>query len=440
MVRHRDPIEGAIESALQPGHFIAWDQESAFVAGLEEVEHAIAMLAGSDAPRAVCLYEAFIAACYLKADEIDSEWEFARFITELADGWIRSRHARGADQGETARILLSWIDRDDYGFLNDLGSDAAKVLDTAGLTAFEKEVRTRFEKARGNEKGDSHSHLGDRWAQTLKSIYTQQGSVEKYLDVAEQTGLMPADCAGIAAMLETQRKPDDALAWVERGIEMETSHAFTASSGHSLAGMRRVLLKQLGCGQEALESAWADFEKRPGTFAYEELMRYVPNPDHSAWHEKAMTAAEHGDLASRIDLWLKMGETARLAKRLEGTSDLELERLSHYVTEPAAKALAEAHPAVAARVFRALCMRTLKAAKSKYYSAALAHLEEVRRCYLTAGLDHRWEALALEIRRDHFRKYSFMPGFNAIIAGKSAQPQPSFLDRARWRWESKAKV
>jgi uncharacterized Zn finger protein len=152
-----------------------------------------------------------------------------------------------------------------------------------------------------------------------------------------------------------------------------------------------------------------------------------------------MTAAERGDLASLIELWLKVKETGRLAERLERASDHELEGLSHYVTEPAATALAKAHPAVAAKVFRALCMRTLKAAKSKYYDAALAHLEEARRCYLAAGLEQQWEALALKIRRDHYRKSSFMPGFNAIIAGKRARVDPSFLDRARWRWASKGK-
>jgi len=200
------------------------------------------------------------------------------------------------------------------------------------------------------------------------------------------------------------------------------------------------LLKKLGRGQEALESAWAEFEKRPGAFAYDELMGYVPKRDRSGWHEKAMKAAERGDLASLIDLLVKVKEAGRLADRLEGANDRELEHLSHYTTEPAAKALAQSHAAVAAKVFRALCMRTLKAAESKYYDATLAHLKEARKCYLAAGLEHKWEGLALEIRRDHFRKSSFMPGFNAIIAGKRAPIEPSFLHRARWRWAAKTKV
>ena len=169
-------------------------------------------------------------------------------------------------------------------------------------------------------------------------------------------------------------------------------------------------------------------------------MRYVPTAESGAWHERAMTAAEQGNLAPLIDLCLKVNEPGRLATRLDRASDRELEGLSHYVTEPVAKALAETHPAVAAKIFRALSMRTLKAAKSRYYDAALAHLEEARRCYMAAGLEYRWEALALEIRRDHYRKSGFMPGFNAIVAGKRLQAEPSFLDKARSLWASKTKA
>ena len=110
------------------------------------------------------------------------------------------------------------------------------------------------------------------------------------------------------------------------------------------------------------------------------------------------------------------------------------------MTEPAAKVLVRTHPDVAAQVYRALCMRILNASKSKYYHAALASLEEARRCYLAAGHDDKWRTLAAEIRRNHFRKSGFMPGFEAIVAGKRARIEPSFLDKARWQWASKVKT
>jgi hypothetical protein len=44
-----------MESALQPGRFIAWNQESALVSGLEEVERGVAVLTDSDPVRAAYL-------------------------------------------------------------------------------------------------------------------------------------------------------------------------------------------------------------------------------------------------------------------------------------------------------------------------------------------------------------------------------------------------
>ena len=107
-------------------------------------------------------------------------------------------------------------------------------------------------------------------------------------------------------------------------------------------------------------------------------MSRSPNAVHGT--RKAMDAAENGNLASLIELWLEVKEAGRLTERLNRASDGELEGLSHFVTEPAVKAHVRAHPAVAARLFRALCMRILNSGKSKYYYAALANLEEARRC------------------------------------------------------------
>jgi uncharacterized Zn finger protein len=124
---------------------------------------------------------------------------------------------------------------------------------------------------------------------------------------------------------------------------------------------------------------------------------------------------------------------------LDRTSDTELESLSHYTTEPAAERLAKTHPGVAAKVFRALCIRIVDEGKSKYYGAALSNLENAKNCYQSAGLDAQWQALIAKIRRDHHRKSGFMPGFERIVRGTGPSRKPSFLDRARSRWVSRTK-
>ena len=442
--QRRDPIDSVLESALQPGRFISWNEGFSFVSGLRHLESEIKNIVASDPARAVTLYETFIAGCTLKAEEIDdSDGEHGTFAGGLFRGWIAARQAAGADRGQTAKLLLAWMDDDGYGFCNDLERSAVKVLDRAGLEALEREVQVRFEaaySAAGKREDRTLNYNCDRWGQMLRSIYLEQRSIQKYLDLTERTGLTQADCEAIATMFQAKRKPDDALAWLERGIRMEKPDAFQLGASHKLAEMRRALLAKLGRGNEALASAWAEFQAHPGEFTYAELIRYVPKAEREAWHEKAMVASEQGDLASLIDLWLGAKEMDRLVARLNLASDTQLEGLSHYVTEPTAKRLAKTHPGVAAKVFRALCMRIIDAGKSKYYDAALSNLEKAKSCYRRAGLDAQWQALAAEIRRYHFRKSALMPGFERIDRDAGHEKEPSFLDRARRRWASRARV
>lgn len=421
--KRRDPIDSMIEYALKPGSFIGWNEGFALVSELSRVEREIANLVASEPARAVALYETFIAACNGKAEEVDdSDGEFGTFAGGLYCGWIAARQSAGADRSETGRFLLEWMDDDSYGFCNDLELSAVKVLDRTGLEAFESEVRARFDKecAALNERkpaSPNPSYARDGWCRMLKAVYSKQRNIAKYIELTIQTGLTQADCEAIATMFQSRRKPNDALAWVERGLAMEKPNAFGRGVSYKLGEMRRALLVKLGRGGEALDSAWAEFRKEPGKFTFEELVRYVPKAQRRAWHEKAMGAAEQGDLDSVIELWLAAKEVGRLAERLDRTSNEKLESLSHYVTEPAAERLAKTHPGVAAKVFRALCMRIVYAGKSNYYDAALSNIEKARNCYQRAGLDAQWQALIAEIRREHRRKSSFMPGFERIVGG-----------------------
>jgi hypothetical protein len=60
-------------------------------------------------------------------------------------------------------------------------------------------------------------------------------------------------------MFQARRKPNDALAWVERGLAIEKRNAFGGGATYKLGAMRRALLVKLGRGGEALDSAWAQF-------------------------------------------------------------------------------------------------------------------------------------------------------------------------------------
>ncbi len=65
--RASDALERAIEAALAPGRFVSDRACFSFVDDLEEVQAQVAKIVQASPPRAIALYEAFLAGCYEKA-------------------------------------------------------------------------------------------------------------------------------------------------------------------------------------------------------------------------------------------------------------------------------------------------------------------------------------------------------------------------------------
>lgn len=434
----RDRLEGDIEVAFDPGNFVGDRDCFSFVSDLEVVEEEVAKLVETDPGRAAALYEAFLAGCYEKADELDdSSGSFGMFVGGLFCGWTRARQAAGASPEETAGCLLGWMADDPYGFCFGLESDLAAVLDGAGLAALVKQVRERFD-AHGS-RGEEASRRGEdyarrRWAELLRALHFAQKDVGAYVALAEETALSAQDCHAVATMFRARRKPEEALRWVERGIEIQATAPRDSLAGRDLADLRRELLRRLGRGQDALESAWAEYHEHPSVNSYRNLMKFVTKPERAAWHEKAIEAATGTDLYYLIGLLLETKEIERLAELVARSDDDALEQVSHYVLEPAARKLEKTEVAVAARLWRAMGTRIVKAGKSKYYEAALRNFERAKRCYVKAGLEADWAAAVSQVRAEHHRKYGFMPGFEQLVKGSGPGQEPPFLERAKARW------
>ncbi len=438
----RDPLDPAIEAALLPGRFVRWDATFGFVSGLEEATRGIESLLHPDPARAVSLCETFLAGCYEKAEEIDdSGGDFGGFVSDLHGLWIRAREAAGADVGETVERILRWMDEDPYGYCHHLERKAVPALGEEGLAAFERAVLARLEAGAhaaaepvGPEERRRDYHLL-RQGEILRKVYAKRRDLEAFIALCERTGVSPVDGLSIARELKARRRPEEALRWVERGLALDAGTRFGSSAKYDLESLRLVLLRRVGRGAEAVETAWAAYREHPCSARYEELMRTGPKAERSSWHAKAMEEiATGGGLESVLDLLVETKETERLARRVEAASDRDLEGLSHFAMEPVARRLAKQNAALAAKVYRALGMRILNEKKSRYYDEALVHFENAMRCYRRAGLGLAWETVVTEVRETHGRKHAFMPGFERLLAGQGPSREPSFLERARGRW------
>lgn len=431
--REPDPVEAAIEAALQPGRFIGWRDRPSFVDSLDRIAEQLAILIGSDPVRATALHETFIAACFEKANEVDdSGGMFGEFVGSLFAGWVTARQAAGAGADETALRLLAWMGDDPYGLANDLDRHVAKVLDKAGAAAFERLVRARMTghaPSADRAEADPEVRLR-RWGAVLRRLFRTKRSLSGYVAVAEEAGVTATDCAEIARMLAMRGRSAEALEWVERGLTLEADHTHL----HDLGETKRELLWKLGRDGEALALAWEQYRKNPHRYYLAELMRFVPKGERAAWHRKAMDSAEEANLGAALEIFLESKETARLVARVRKATDDEIEQAFPSSVEPVAAKLATSHPDLAARLYRALAVRILKAKKSKYYDEALSHFESARKAYEKAGLGVEWEKLVAAIRSEHRLKTGFMPEFEALLRGAGPSTRPSFLERAKSRW------
>jgi len=321
------------------------------------------------------------------------------------------------------------MDNDPYAFCHEIEKDVAAAFDKVGLAAFVRQIRERFETASADPASWRCSHC----SKILREIYLSQRNIQAYIRLTEQTKLEPEDCLAIAKLL-APRKPSEALRWVERGCALDREKRFSSGMAYELERLRRELLTKLGRRDEAREAAWTDFLQHPSKFTYQDLMRIVPKLQRKEWHEKALEAATGADLGSLLELFIETKETERLVKLVRGSSPEALVKVSHYITEPAAKRLEKNHPDLAAHLWCAQGMRIVDAKKSKYYDAALSNFERARDCYQRAALANEWETIVRHVSSLHFRKTGFIGGFQVLAVGAKHIEKPSFLERAKARW------
>jgi len=201
----RDPIESVIELALSPGAYIRDRACISFVSRLEGVAAQIDQLQKADPARAAGLYESFLAGCKEKAEELDdSSGSFGQFARDLICRWITATQTSGAGPDDTAETLLGWISNDPYAFCYQIEKDVAKALNKAGLAAFARLIRARFEAIPSAERYDR-----GRWGDVLRAIYFAQRNPSAYEALAEQIGLEPRDCLALATISVARKRPAD---------------------------------------------------------------------------------------------------------------------------------------------------------------------------------------------------------------------------------------
>ncbi len=445
MVKQRqiDFLVSEIEEALDLESFIPYQQSWDYVSKLENVKEKIDDLVMKEAAKqCVPLYEMFLSGCYEKAEEIDdSGGDLGMFFEELFCSWIKARQKAKYATDKTVYQILKWMDNDNYGFCYNIEKELVKVLNRQGLSLFETSIHSRFDQAFYTAKSKNSKRIYDypnnvrQNANILKVIYIAKKDIESYLSLCEKIGTTPMDCEHIANIYKERHLFRDALKWVNKGLDLENSDNWPNESSWHLPTLKRELLNDMGQKQDAFESAWSELKAGPSEYTYDEMMKYVSKKGREYWHKKAIEEVKKASLPVIIKLCTKTKEWWVLAESIKASDHEDLEAISHYTTEKAAQELEEDHPVEAAKIYRALGMRIVKAKKSKYYGIALDHFLKAKTLYSENGCQEEWLSLVENIRRDHYRKYSLIGDFEKLVSGEYPESPETFEERTRKRWE-----
>jgi uncharacterized Zn finger protein len=438
-----DPLISVLESALDLGEFVSYNRSWDFMKDLEDVKHKIdALVKDGQAERAVSLYKLFLSGCYEKADEIDdSSGNLGMFFEDLFCAWINARQKAKYDSEETVQNILRWMDNDDYGFCYNIERNVVKALNKKSVQLFEAAIKSRFEKTFASVDESKCKRISDYPIEVreniskLKVIYAESKNTNAYLALCEKTGTSPTDCENIANIFRMKRKYQDALSWIDKGLKLEEKGNWGNQSSFGLTGLKQDLLNKLGCKEDALDLAWAEYKKHPSNLSYEKLMEFVDKKDVKRWHQKALGKAQNVSLSGFIEICTKTKEWDKLAEHISSIDTQLLEELSHYTTQRAAKGLAKKHNLAAAIIYSALGMRIIKKGKSKYYHYALEHFRKACKLYEKSGRNQLWIDLVERVRKDHSRKYSFIGDFEEIVDRRPQKRPESFETRALKRWK-----
>jgi hypothetical protein len=420
-----------VERLFRPGTYIPDRACGAFISDLEELEAEVRQATADRPEWATAQFELLLAACYEKTNELDdSSGSLGMFVERLFCGWAQARLASKADPEQTASWLLARMDEDPHGYCLHLESEVAKVLGERERAAFLHGIEAR---AGAGEDGRlaAPEAAPRRWVDALRKVYRLDGRLEAYIALAESAGLGTRDCEEIAEQMAARERFPEALAWVERGMELDTQ----GWDGHRLGRLWRALLVKLGRSDDALRSAWADFMARPSRYSFEPLAALIPEDQRPAWRERILVVVARAHLEERMELLLMLQELDLLASLVDQTPDPALEELSHTLGEPTAAFLERGHPGLAARVWRAQALRILHAKRSRYYDVSILDLAHAWDGFMAAGQGEVWDQTVAQVRAEHRRKLGFMADFERLVAGATPKPEPTFLERARVQWQ-----
>lgn len=261
-------------------------------------------------------------------------------------------------------------------------------------------------------------HLRRTLVGNLKSIADARGDVEEFIELCRIGGRLDHEGIAIGRRLVEAGRHDKALAWVDRAIlaDPDGDPRRPYDEPCDAASVRAMALRGLGRIDEAAETLWQEFARRPSAAAMraiDELAEADPAgnaPAEDTLERAIATASQHGDLHAALRFLLEIGANdaaASLTLARSGEVDGRDYGVLLHLARSLAKSPQPTHAHAAWLAYRAMLSTILAAGRRTAYGHAADHLVRMRAIALRAGLAAEQQAFDAELADRHRLKRAF---------------------------------
>lgn len=410
-------VEKRLRTIGRSRGYIEWDKVRPLARELDSLRETIAgSLAGADPRAAVAQIRLLLGLAdgvFERSDDGSGSLGevFRQAGADLGRLWAL---LPGRDPVALAGEVLALWDADGYGTTDRLLETAGPALGSEGRAELRRLLEARLAALPPSRKPDAfEGWQGRGWvAFRLRDLADLEGDVDAYIAATEAGGRAENFSGDIAERLIAQRRPAEALAWLDRAPGRHEGEEIRQTD------LRIAALDALGRGEEAQALRWTAFERWLTPQHLRPYLRRLPGFDDMEAEERAVAhALAHPDRNLALGFlvtWPDLEAVNRLVRAHHG----EMDGRDYGRLRPAAEALTERHPAAATLLHRLLAEDVLRRASSRQYPSAV---RDVRACAGLAPLLatepdlETHDAFMARIRREHGRK----AGFWALMEGQS---------------------
>jgi uncharacterized Zn finger protein len=423
-----EAMKEALDEAIDPGDYLAWNEVGNHARSVEEATATIAsLLVEGHAAEAVELAEHALDAIETAMGSLDdSDGHMSGVLERLQELHHDACAKARLDVAELARRLFEREISSGYDFFHGAVVTYADVLGKEGISEYRRLAAEQWAGVPAIGAGeDDPDRYGRRFrlASIMMSLARMNGDTDAQVDVLKKDLSRAYEFLKIAEVYRDAGKGDLALEWAEKGLA-----AFPDRTDSRLREFVAEEYHRRGRHAEAMAVMWAAFSEQPGLDEYRNLKRHADRDgEWDSWRGRAWDALREKvrtrKQAAGRTLAAMPDDHSILVEVLLWEGDVEAawnEARAGGCVETLWMALAERreseHPADAIPIYRRRLDMTLRHAHMDAYVEAVKLLKRIRQAMTRTGAGEEFGNYLRAIRVSHARKRNLI----------------RLLDRANW--------